>query len=320
MGAWAAFMSSYLNILFCVDEKFAPHMAVTMASTISNTEAPLRFLVVGKLCEDTKQKIIKTSSIRQDVKIDFLDPIERLFNENFPIPSYLSFDAYVRIWVATFYGEETKKVLYLDADIIVLGDVAELFDTNLEDAVLGAVPIPWFDRNHLPGYKREYGYFNSGVLLLNMARWRERNVQQRVISYIVEHSKILHDPDQDALNACLFNEKHDLPLEWNAMNAYFRGQAIGPLSISDVDRVAQKAKAVHFSGTNSKPWLYMSYHPKKELYYEYRLLTPWAYFKPLDKSFGNILKKNIALIMPIFLKNFLKAMARAVVAKIKAFS
>jgi len=234
-----------------------------------------------------------------------MNPVAELFNEKFPIRSHLSFDAYVRLWVADFYSEEVTRVLYLDADIIVVGDIVELFNIDLGDAVLGAVPIPWYDRNNLPGYKREYGYFNSGVLLFNIARWRESNAHERVVEYIVEYRDIIRDADQDSLNACLFNEKYNLPLEWNVMNAYFRGQPIGHLSAAEVDRIGMAAKAIHFAGS-SKPWHYMSNHPKKELYYEYISMTPWAKYTPPDRTLFNIIMKNLADIMPSPLKRKLK--------------
>ena len=89
-----------------------------------------------------------------------------------PLRAHYSIDTYTRLWIADLFPEDVDKVLYLDSDIIVAGDIGALWRTEMGDAVLGAVTIPGSTRCAAFDIPESYGYFNSGVLLVNLARWR----------------------------------------------------------------------------------------------------------------------------------------------------
>jgi lipopolysaccharide biosynthesis glycosyltransferase len=157
---------------------------------------------------------------------------------------------------------EDEKVLYLDPDIIALDSIAGLWETNLGGKTCGAV-VESMDPEHKAaiGLGRGAPYFNSGVLLLNLGRLRER--MDELMAWIRENSARVLWPDQDALNAVLADDWMELDGKWNRPSERYLS--------SDGE-----AMLLHFAGS-SKPWHLSSNDPFRRVY----LSAVKRYF-PLD--------------------------------------
>jgi len=90
-------------------------------------------------------------------------------------------------------------VLYLDCDLVVSGDLEGLWQTDLQGSYLAAVPEPYLVTSHW-GFGPEDTYFNSGVLLIDVARWREENLLPALLQFAEAHSSDFDCHDQDVLN------------------------------------------------------------------------------------------------------------------------
>lgn len=98
-----------------------------------------------------------------------------------------------------------EKLIYLDCDIIVRHSIAKLYDIDIEDYLLGAVyhndklsvNNGAFKRLHIPV---EQGYFNAGVLLINLKKWREEHIYEKSIEFLRNNSESIVNHDQDVLN------------------------------------------------------------------------------------------------------------------------
>ncbi len=112
------------------------------------------------------------------------------------------------------------RVLYLDSDIVLQGSVAPLWDITLGDHPVWAVQN--FSQRGLHAAIPDYSdpdhalYFNSGVLLMNLARWRDLKISDQVIAFLQENSHDLLFPDQDAMNGVLKGDWGRLSPIWNA--------------------------------------------------------------------------------------------------------
>lgn len=139
------------------------------------------------------------------------------------------------------------RAIYLDCDVLVEADLAELAETDISDALLAAARDPVIPTvsspEGLPNY-HELGlapdtpYFNSGVLLLNLKQWREENVTASVFEYVRRHADLVRWPDQDGLNAVAAGRWVELDPRWNTPP-----QEAGP----------RAPRVVHFLGW-AKPW------------------------------------------------------------------
>jgi lipopolysaccharide biosynthesis glycosyltransferase len=152
---------------------------------------------------------------------------------------------------------DLSRVIFLDADLLVVDDLADLWNQPLDGRVLGAVPDAAVRRCGSPrGVKDRdaYGvpddamYFNAGVMLISLAAWRERSITPRALEYLArvgDRADFLH---QEALNAVAWHDWHRLPDRWNLL-----GSVAGrPFDQPPTD--AWRAPAiVHFAG-RLKPW------------------------------------------------------------------
>jgi lipopolysaccharide biosynthesis glycosyltransferase len=171
------------------------------------------------------------------------------------------------------------RILYLDADTLVVADPTELWDTELDSALIAAVDNvlePEFaDHPRDIGLDPGQRYFNSGVLLFNLAAMRDEDCTRR----IVEHARgtPLLWPDQDALNVVLGARRVVLHPRWNCMNSMMLlpyARDVFPSEVLDAAR--RDPGIVHFEGPElAKPWHHLSKHPYRSAYMAHRAATPW---------------------------------------------
>lgn len=151
-----------------------------------------------------------------------------------------------------------ERALFLDADLFVLGDLAELWATRLEpDAVLAAVGDGAIPRCAAPrgvkgcqalGIPADAPYFNGGVLLVDLDRWRSAGVTRRALAYLDATRHAVDFLHQEALNAVLWQAWQPLPRRWNLLSS----QDCRTARPNDV-RDSESAGIVHFAG-RVKPW------------------------------------------------------------------
>lgn len=182
------------------------------------------------------------------------------------------------------------KVLYLDCDIIVRGSLQELWNMVLEDCYVAAVENVMESRH--ASRARELGletYFNSGVLLFNLAMLRHDGKAGEIVQYGREHQAELMWPDQDALNICLASGRKTLHPRWNFQSSliYFP-QAKLHFSSEELYEAENDPMIVHFEGgLVVKPWHRLSKHPYRDEYLECRAQTPWPLYRFDGDSWTN---------------------------------
>ena len=150
--------------------------------------------------------------------------------------------------------KKINKVIYLDSDILVLDDISKLWETNLFNKTLGAVKDPAFNRYNSLNLRREKGYFNSGVLLIDSLSWRTKNYSQKILEYINKYPEKLVLPDQDALNVILKDDWLPINQAWNVFNGLFMENP-NKLGITNkqLNYICNHPKIYHFVG-KIKPW------------------------------------------------------------------
>jgi lipopolysaccharide biosynthesis glycosyltransferase len=288
-----------IPLLFCCDPGFVQHMAVTMVSLLENTQNCLFDITVVTRTPfgDLEAKLRRTLAAYANAAslriLSFAIPeeVRPPTNERLPV------DAYLRIWLARFYSPDVKKIIYLDSDLVVIGNLVEVWETPLGSKLLAAVPIPGSDRWILHGTPQERGYFNSGLMLVNLGAWRERCCETTALEYLRNHPDRLLDADQDILNACFYDSWVRLPLEWNVISPFYKHSHPLGLTESAVSRVQQCAKVIHYNGV-AKPWLYGCDHPRADEYWRYLRRTEWKDYVPPDLTLKERTKKLLRHMTP----------------------
>lgn len=281
-----------IPVVFCADKRFCQHMAVTMASLLANNAAH-RFRLIAVFDEwdrHTIERLSETVAQFQNAEITFKTFGTSSFS-HFRVDREIPLSSYLRLFMTDFLPSDIDKLLYLDSDLIVCGDIRELWDTDTCDYFLAAVPDPYSDNHVALGFDKDEKYFNAGVLLVNLAKWRQANVLPDLVAYAGEHTDILRYHDQCTLNAVFRGQVLFLPYRWNfpARNADLPASAFG-MTKTDFSRLRKHPSIVHYT-THVKPWLYAQEPHYKSLYYRYLKLTPWSDFQPQDRNLQTALKK-----------------------------
>lgn len=250
-------------------------LAVALTSIVAaNRNAwPVEFhIIYAGMSEATRAKLTRTLP---DGSASFrwleLDQVEAGWLCNLP-PYNGSRMIYARFLIPAIFPEDTPRVLYLDVDIVVMDALAPLWDTPLNGAILGAVTDggvdPLLKRGLLTERRvaRVRDYFNAGMLLIDLPRWRCEQVSERARAYLERNPDTFYH-DQDALNATCENRWHPLPRRWN-----FQPQPDQRIDSLDA---ADRPAVVHFVST-PKPWDPRSLSVNSRLHDRFRRRTLYA--------------------------------------------
>ena len=305
-----------VNTLLCTNALFLQHAAVCLASLLENNpDLFFNIVIVAQptesLDEEKLRRSLKQFSNHSLTFQYFALPADLLLPLN-PLAHY-TIDTYTRLWVSEFFPPDVDRVLYLDVDTVVLGSISALWTTELEGALMGAVDIPGADRGVTRlGMRAEDGYFNAGVLVIDLAQWRASHAENIIINYIRNNpDRVLYD--QDALNACFHGSTKRLDYKWNVIRPFYRDPPVLPLKRAELDAIRREARIIHFNG-GSKPWSYFCDHPRRTEYHRYLLMTEWRDYVPPDRTLLNRLRKTISAILPEPVKTLLKAAVSQTIA------
>jgi lipopolysaccharide biosynthesis glycosyltransferase len=305
-----------VSILMCTNALFLQHTAVCLASLLSNNpEFFFNIVIVGRVTEELNEEKLRLSLTGF--------PNHRLTFQKFAPPADLllplipdahyTIDTYTRLWLGEFFPETVDRVLYLDADMVVAGSIAPLWNTDLGGALMGAVDIPGSDQGvRRLGMRIEDGYFNAGVLLIDVAQWRATRAELTVLDYIRANPERV-SYDQDALNACFRSCTKRLDYKWNVIRPFYREPLVLPLGRTEIEAIRRDARIIHFNG-GSKPWSYFCDHPRRAEYEKYLRMTEWRNYVPPDRTPLNMVRKGISAVTPDSVKRVLKTIVARIVS------
>jgi lipopolysaccharide biosynthesis glycosyltransferase len=263
-------MDPTLHIAISCDHNYLTPFYVLLTSLFDNNKCyfSLHIIITG-INQQEREKI--TSFVKEHhSEINFYDINEQVIN-GFPVLFYIpSTQAiYYRLFFPIIVPSKVDRLLYLDTDIVVVGNLEDLFKTDLGTYPVAAVADTEGDNREDLGIVEKGEYFNSGVLLIDVKRWRSHDITEKALRFVRENpTKILYG-DQDALNGVLVNNWNKLPSKYNIM-------------FSDCPRFVPKRKVreslqgkvlVHFTSRH-KPWSYRCANPYKYLYHSYLSKSP----------------------------------------------
>jgi lipopolysaccharide biosynthesis glycosyltransferase len=255
-------------IVFAADENYAMPLATAIRSLVeANREVAQTAIYVlsNGVSERTRQKI--TDSLEGfDTRLHWL-PIDLSTYSGFATPDYASKMTFARLKIPELIPAHIKRALYIDSDVLILGEITELLLADLQGAPLGAV-LDAIDWNRAPGSIRirdvpaVESYFNAGVLLIDLAHWTQSGVSERAYRFL-EQNPATPFADQDALNVACDGSWTMLDDRWNFQRS--RDHLIGETD----------AAIVHFV-TWDKPWNPNTRNRNAALYDRFRSRTQFA--------------------------------------------
>jgi lipopolysaccharide biosynthesis glycosyltransferase len=242
-------VNNRLDIIFAIDDGYTNPLITTAFSVIKNNKSfdDIYFHIISGDISDKSQEIIKKLERYEGVNVDFALVDETLFNE-FPLNiDHISPITYARFLIADLF-DTLHKVLYLDSDILVLGDLSELWNVDISHASIAGSHKQYIN-TQFPGYKESIGlekdstYINCGVMLMNLDRIRKLDKTQELLNNAVKLKDIVRIQDQDIINITFKDDIVSFDKKYNYTSSDRRENSINQ------DEVV----IAHFN-TGNKPW------------------------------------------------------------------
>lgn len=222
-------MEDAINILCATDNNYAPYCGI-MLTSLFDSNKDCHFVVyifedgsVAKENVDKYQRLAKKYGNEVVLKT-----IDENMVKGFPLKdnTYITIPTYYRLLAAELLPDEIDKVIYLDCDIIINGDIKPLWNFNLNGLALAGARdcMPSVDLTcSRLGYPMLYDYINAGVLIYNLDYWRKNGLAEKVVDYINVDAPRLIWMDQDALNGALFDKKILISDCYNILYFFLKG-------------------------------------------------------------------------------------------------
>ena len=288
-----------LDLVVACDQAFAQHLAVMLCSLVdTNPDQAFRVFVLSDLPDATYERV---AGVVRDRDLELVRiPIDAARYRALPTTEFWSNAIYFRLAIGELLPPDVDRVLYLDCDILVRGPIAELWRLDLEGNVIAAVEDRGFFDHQKLGFPHNAPYFNSGVMFVDLARWRAEDIGGQTRRFLENHRHRVTNPDQCALNTILIGRWLVLDRTWNFQTNLFCDYRppdwlykIDPRKLPDL----YNATIVHFSA-QSKPWHYLNDHPLKHRYWDYLERTPWRGYVAEDHTLKNMLVKHSRVYLP----------------------
>lgn len=247
-------MKKEIPVFFSIDDSYAPYLAVALNSAVKNCSTDRLYKAIVLYQELNGKNIDRISAIAtENFNIEFvpmgkgLEAITDRMSNRLRC-DYFTLTIYFRLFIPAMFPQYDKAI-YIDSDVVLRGDLAELFDTDIGDNYIGACndlsvldvpPLCEYMENAVGVPKEQY--INSGVLLMNLKLLREKALDKHFLSLLNEYHFDCIAPDQDYLNALCSGKIYYLSEVWDAMP----NENKPPL---------RDAKLIHYN-LFSKPWCY----------------------------------------------------------------
>ena len=252
---------SNIHIGYGIDNNYARCCASSIASfCFNNPTKNFNFhIMTNDLSTTNKKQFEQLAQLYSEINIDTLAKLPT--QTHLPIATYFRF-------ILPLILDNVDKLFYIDADIICLQNADDLFNINLNNNIIGAVPdLPWMNKKRNKTLNlQNHIYFNAGMLIINIDKWNNFNTFAKVLQAIQNEPQKFRYLDQDALNLILTKHIQYLDTKFNCID------------INNIDK--KNIILLHFAA-HPKPWNIAFPISKvcnefnKNLYQYYENKTPW---------------------------------------------
>lgn len=280
-----------MNIMYLCDDGYSWIAGVSMLSLLENNkhEGSIDIYVVSDHISDQNKKKLIELVKRYGRSIYFIEK-----------PNLSSFIGKVEMhwWVENvfsrvFLGEvfkdyvDLKRLIYIDCDTLILGELSSLWNWELGGYICAGVreAMGYYHKKAI-GLKREEEYFNAGMFLVDIEKWRNENIDQKAMRFIRKCHGKMEYADESVLNGVLKDRICVLPPKYNltSLSIYLSVEEVNKYrkpyrhySNDELQASLDDPRIIHFTSTflDSRPWVVDSHHPYCEEWLKYKRMSPW---------------------------------------------
>lgn len=206
-----------ISIAYAPDDKYVNQTVVSMKSALEHNEQVEFIIMYSKLSAESMQKLGAVGGSLRLIKMD-----ECLFSD-LTLSKWVTVQAWFRIKLPDLC-KDLDKVLYLDCDTLVRGNLDELFSMDLTNKYLAGVKDVWGVSKYVKRLDMKSGvYVNSGMLLFNCDYCRKEHFFDKVVDFAKNNAKIIEFCDQDSINKVVDEHKLVVSPKYNLMDTWWRG-------------------------------------------------------------------------------------------------
>lgn len=282
--------SGSIAVVYGVDNRFVVPLAASIESAVANVhpKASLDIHVIDGGISRRNRSRIERLCRERGCSLVWLRPEDKRL-ASLKVGGAITVATYYRLLIEKLLPE-LARAIYLDADLIVEGDLAKLWEVPFEGHHIAAVqdqgirlvsgPFGLTNYREL-GIPAGAKYFNAGVLVLNLEKWREDRTADTVLSYLRENHSHIRFHDQDALNAVLWGRWVELDPRWNQMPQILQVARFedSPFDSETFERVRTDPFIVHYASAD-KPWRVGCRHPAVNRFFFYLDRTVYRGLRP----------------------------------------
>lgn len=285
-------MGKGIQVVYACDNNFAMLAGISIASLLENSREDMPLSVYVLCCDVSEENGARIRAVAEkfDRKLELIDatiPIQNLTSQyNIDVRQW-SLAAYARL-LATDLLPDVDRILYFDCDTLIMDDVEQLWNTELKEAsCAAAVEQISFLQKKIVGLTKEESYFNSGVMLIELNKWREKGYASKFAESLRRHNGRLPYADQGCINEVCHGDIATLPAKYNVHTllynfsyedaAIYRGDA-GAYSKEEIEEAKKNPSIIHFTSSflSRRPWVEGGEHPYAGEWERVRAGTPWA--------------------------------------------
>lgn len=295
-----------MNFAIATDKNFIMQACVLIKSIEFTQKSKSKIFILHDDLNENDKSLIISQFNSEIIEIVFF--YVKLDNFNFHTENkvHLSKATYFRLYLHKLLPPEIDRILYLDCDMIVLDNLENLYNIDFHDKPC-AVVIDMFNNceeiyNRL-NYQQDSGYFNAGMILINLPIWKKEEISEKALSFIQSHPKKCLAHDQDALNKALSGNFIISSVRYNMQLDFFRDYSnliVNKIYYQDINHSIKKPAIIHFTGP-TKPWYKNCLHPYKNHWKLFLSKTFWSNYK-FEYKFESTIKKINYLIKLLFKK------------------
>lgn len=282
-------LSDSLHIALGFDQNYIVHFHALAASALRNT--PNCRIVFHAVVSgiDEKVKLAAQQYVREEGGKLLFYEVAKDFATHFTVNGWYGRATYYRLALSDMLPPEVTRFLYLDTDMIIVGDLRELYELDMQGLPLAAVTEPEMKPRPDLGIPADRKYFNAGMLLVDRAEWVAERISERALDFLEHNHANAPYGDQDALNFATWDRWLEVSPRFNLLSNYIPRE----LKTKHFAAYLKDKIIVHYTQLH-KPWNALCNNKLRYLYFKYLAFTPFAHIKkPQDFKFAPLMMMQV---------------------------
>ena len=278
-----------MNIVYASNDSYARHLGVSLCSLLDSNQDARQihvYILSMGITGASRQKLDAIAS-RYGRTLTYVELDDLKQRIPFPVDTgRFDLSTLARLFLGEMLPPSVTRCLYLDCDTVVIRSLKRLWEVPLEGAIAAAVQEPTIYRQvkEIIGLGPEDPYYNAGILLIDLAAWRQEHLGQQMMDYYQAQDGRLPANDQDVINRVLKGRIRTLPPKYNFFPnyRYFSYKALTDyapvyrtVTRKQLIRAKRRPVIIHYMG-DERPWIAGNRNHYRRAYEKYLAQTGWA--------------------------------------------